>query len=259
MILVLTDGTEVDAGLVKEETIEKNYTELAYQETRLESGEKAFLVCGFATIKYIDVIIPSTYQGCPVVGIADFAFQGEKIESIVIPDSVTSIGDYAFEYCGSLTSIVIPDSVSELGSGAFIKCFSLKSIVIPNGVLEIKSGTFSGCNSLTSVVIGNGVASIRHYAFASCTSLTSIEIPDNVTRIEANAFQGCSSLTSVTIGSGMTFIGFETFVECTKLTKITFNGTTERWKEILLYQGWDRGTGDYTVYCTDGTLKKGEF
>ena len=103
-------------------------------------------------------------------------------KSSVIPDdgSVTSIGQFAFAHCDSLTSIVIPDSVTSIGSDAF-----------------------GYCDSLTSVTIGNGVTSIGWSAFRDCTSLTSVTIPDGVTRIGNNAFYNCDSLTSVTFEGTM--------------------------------------------------------
>ena len=93
---------------------------------------------------------------------------------LIIPDSVTSIGDYAFYYCTSLTSITIPDSVTSIDYGAFYGCKSLTSITIPDSVTSIGSSAFRFCTSLTSVTIGNGVTSIGNYAFEGCYKLTSV-------------------------------------------------------------------------------------
>ena len=94
--------------------------------------------------------------------------------SITIPNSVTSIGDYAFFYCSSLTSITIPNSVTSIGICAFSACYNLTSITIPNGVTSIGEWAFYGCSSLTSITIGNSVTSIGDYAFSWCPYLTSI-------------------------------------------------------------------------------------
>ena len=96
---------------------------------------------------------------------------------IVIPDSVTSIVQYTFAGCSSLTSIVIPDSVTTIGEYAFYGCTSLTSIVIPDSVTSIGSYAFEDCSSLTSVTIGNGVTSIGTSAFHGCSSLESITLP----------------------------------------------------------------------------------
>ena len=108
-----------------------------------------------------------------VTSIGDFAFYAcDSLTSVVIPDSVTSIGDYAFEDCDSLTSIEIPDSVTSIGDSAFYDCDSMTSIEIPDSVTIIGYGAFSSCDSLTSVVIPDGVTSIGRYAFDGCDSLT---------------------------------------------------------------------------------------
>ena len=105
--------------------------------------------------------------------IREFAFRGfSSIESVVIGDSVTSIGNQAFWKCTSLTSVVIGDSVASIGHAAF-----------------------GDCESLTSVVIGDSVTSMGDWVFQNCTSLTSIEIPYSVTSIGDGAFSRCSSLT----------------------------------------------------------------
>ncbi len=137
----------------------------------------------------------------------------------MIPDSVTSIGNYAFAGC-AYTTITLPDNITSIGKGAFSVCSSLTSITIPNSVTSIGDKAFHSCRSLTSITIGNGVTSIGDEAFVYCTSLTSITIPDGVTSIGAGAFRYCESLTSVTIGNSVTSIGSSAFYGCTSLTSI---------------------------------------
>ena len=134
---------------------------------------------------------------------------------------VTTIGDYAFAFCRSLTSITIPDSVTTIGAFAFEDCRSLTSVTIPDSVTTIGSYAFCGCNSLTSVTIPDGVTSIGDFAFDKCICLTSITIPDSVTTIGKSVFYGCSSLTSVTIGDSVTTIGECAFCDCSSLTSVT--------------------------------------
>ena len=118
---------------------------------------------------------------------------------IEIPNSVTSIGDYAFSGCLSLTSITIPNSVTSIGNYAFRSCSSLTSITIPNSVTTIGYATFSSCSSLTSITIPNSVTSIGSYAFSYCSKLTSVIIGKNVKHIGVSAFEDCTSLTSITM------------------------------------------------------------
>ena len=164
--------------------------------------------------------IADTYNGLPVKNIYSEAFKNnDKITSVIIPDSVTSIGDEAFYDCDSLTSIVIPDSVTSIGSQAFQYC-SFTSITIPDSVTSIGNEAFSGCSKLTSVVIGDSVTSIGNEAFSGCSKLTSIIIPNSVTSIWGAAFYNCSSLTSIVIGDSVTSIGDEAFYDCDSLTSI---------------------------------------
>ncbi len=143
-----------------------------------------------------------------------------EIKELEIPNSMTSIGDYAFSYCTSLTSVTIPNSVTSI-YGTFSGCTSLTSITIPNSVTRIGEGAFNGCSSLTSVTIPNSVTRIGSYAFKGCSSLTSVTIPNSATSIGWEAFRGCTGLTSATIGNSVTSIDYYAFAECSAIVKLT--------------------------------------
>ncbi len=118
-----------------------------------------------------------------------------KSGEIKIPESVTNIGEEAFEYCQNITSIIIPESVTNIGRVAFKSCENLTSVIIPQGVTQIEESTFSGCSSLSNVTIPKGVTSISNSAFYSCTSLKNITIPETVTSIDQGAFDTSVDLT----------------------------------------------------------------
>ena len=156
--------------------------------------------------------------------------------SVVIPSSVTyngvtysvtSIGDYAFGGCSSLTSITIPNSVTSIGDGAFARCSSLASVTIPNSVTSIGNNAFGGCSSLTSVTINSDAIVNKAYTFNDNLSnifgsqVTQYIIGDNVKGIGDDAFSRCFSLTSVTIPNSVTSIGNQAFYNCTSLTSVT--------------------------------------
>ena len=188
------------------------------------------------------VIIPDS-----VTSIGHYAFDDcNSLTTVVIPDSVTSIGDDAFYWCTSLTSIVIPDGVTSIGNFAFAACISLTSIVIPNSVTSIGYEAFGNCSSLTSVVIGDSVTSIGDDAFNGCNSLTSVVIPDSVTSIGSYAFYDCDSLTSVVIGDSVTSIGNSAFAYCDSLTDVYYTGSETEWNSITI--------GDNNYHFTSATM-----
>ena len=142
-------------------------------------------------------------------------------KNTIIPNSVTSIGNYAFEWCSGLTSITIPNSVTSIGEYAFYNCDGLTSVTIPNSVTRIGKIAFYDCSGLTSVTIGNSVNSIGDLVFYNCLGLTSVTIPNSVTSIGHSAFKDCSGLTSVTFGNSVTSIGNSAFFGCWGLTSVT--------------------------------------
>ena len=154
--------------------------------------------------------------GDTITTIGDYAFSSNpKISTISLPETTTSIGEGAFYGCSSLTTISIPENVTSIGKDAFFKCTSLTSISIPNNISTISRSCFSNCSSLSDVVIGKGVSSIQESAFSNCKSLKNINIPNNVSVIGRYVFQE-SGLTEATIGSGITSIGVNAF-DCNKI------------------------------------------
>ena len=150
-----------------------------------------------------------------------FLWQCSSLQSVTIPDSVTSIDESAFSWCTSLQSVIIPDSVTSIGNKAFSDCKSLQSVTIPDSVTSISDSAFSGCSSLQSVTIPDSVTSIGRRAFSKCSSLQSVTIPDSVTSIGRWAFLKCSSLQSVTIPDSVTSIGAGAFSGCSSLHSFT--------------------------------------
>ena len=185
-------------------------------------GDYAFSSCSSLT----SIAIPNS-----VTSIGEIAF----VECYSLSSIVVESGNATYDSRGNCNAIIetatntlivgcqntiIPNSITSIGDYAFGECFSLTSITIPNSVTSIGEWAFSACESLASVTIGNGVTSIGAAAFSSCSSLTSIAIPNSVTSIGSEAFCGCSSLTSVTIGNSVTSIGEIAFVECYSLSSI---------------------------------------
>lgn len=174
-----------------------------------------------------------------VTSIGNYAFYNcSSLTSVTIPNSVTSIGDFSFYNCRSLTGATIPDGVTSIGKYAFYWCSSLTSVTIPNSVTSIGDYAFPYCSKLTSVTLGNSVTSIGNGAFRAC-SLTSVTIPDSVTSIGDRAFSCCYNLTSVTIPSSVTEIDTYAFFLCSSLANVYYSGTKAQWDAITIGSGND--------------------
>ena len=145
------------------------------------------------------ITLPESINGNPY---EIYRFVGGK--NIIIPDTITSIGDEAFKGNESLVSITIGNGVTSIGEDAFASCYGLTSVTIPDSVTSIGWSAFEGCTGLTSVTIPDSVTSIGSRTFAECTGLTSVTIGNSVTSIGFWAFHGCTGLTSITVAKGNT-------------------------------------------------------
>ena len=125
-----------------------------------------------------------------------------------------------FSGCGSLSSILLPNSITTIGSNAFYSCSSLTGITIPNNVTSIGEYAFCGCSELATINIPNGVVSVEPRLFYGCGKLGTITVPNSVTSIGNQAFWGCNSLTTAYLGENIRNIGDQAFYNCTELTSI---------------------------------------
>ena len=173
------------------------------------------------------LVIPSTDgEGNNIIFIVSGSFststfQGLESSKLIIQEGITSIGDFAFKNCNTLTSVSLPSTLTSIGDMSFYECMGLTGeLVIPEGVTSIESSAFASCMGLTGeLVIPEGVTSLVDSVFSGCSGLTGkLVIPEGVTSIERNAFFGCSSLTSVSLPSTLTSIGSGVFSNCSGLT-----------------------------------------
>jgi len=153
---------------------------------------------------------------CQRIGNSAFHFC-TSLQTVDIPDSVTTIGEEAFYFCTSLQAIDIPDSVTTIESHVFYWCESLETVRIPNSVTQIDESAFSRCCALQTVHIPDSVTTIGDVAFHRCLSLKTVNIPDSVTVIGESTFFYCDSLETVNIPNSVTSIEEEAFGNCRSL------------------------------------------
>ena len=184
-----------------------NFNSLSFTVTRIKSVRSEFLE---------SVTIPNS-----ITSIGPAAFMGcKKLPQVKLPDSLTSIEDSVFMECSALTSITIPSSIKTIGKRAFYNCQSLSSVVIPNSVTTIGEAAFFMCYNLTSIEIPNSVTLIQRYAFSRCIRLTSVKMSNAIICLNDGLFGGCSDLASIEIPNSVIFIGESVFASCSSLTSI---------------------------------------
>jgi hypothetical protein len=191
------------------------------------------------TGKVAAIRIPATIQGMPVREIGSQAFSptglingkngwetqrypNKTITSVVIPEGVTKIGDYAFKECSNLTSVTLPQSLTSLGTGAFEKT-NITAVSLPAALTDIGIQVFLYCKNLKTVTIAEGITIIPMGMFSGCTALAAIALPASIERIYDSAFSSCSALTAVTLPETVEKFefGWEAFNGCSKLPLAT--------------------------------------
>lgn len=165
------------------------------------------------------IVVPNS-----ITTIRDFAFYNcENLETITIPNSVTSIGSYAFYGCEKLKTIILPESLKFIGGGAFSCCKALETITIPQSIKTINKSTFYKCDNLKNIQLSPSLISIEHSAFGFCLSLKKIDFPSSLKTIGDSAFEECASLKAIVLPDSTTTIGKKTFFHCVHLRKITIS------------------------------------
>lgn len=196
-----------------------------------------------------------------VTTIGEYAFRDSGLKSIYIPDTVTEIFEDAFWHCEKLENVRLSSSLKTLPGSIFVSCKSLKTVSLPNGITEIGHMAFSGCKALSSLVIPNSVTKIGDMAFQECESLTSLEIPNSVTSIGEEAFDE-SGLVTLEIPDTVTELEC-TFGKCKSLTKLRLPNSLEVISDKMFraenYAGFMHGMASLQSVNLPASLKEVGF
>ncbi|MBE5774669.1 MAG: leucine-rich repeat domain-containing protein, partial [Clostridiales bacterium] len=164
-----------------------------------------------------DLVIPESINGLTVKTIGNNAFRSTAITSVVIPATVTAIGNAAFQYCESLAEVTFSAengaALTTIGSYAFEECYALKAMVFPEGLTTINNHAFKNCTAMAEITFPSTLTTIGQYAIEACTSLTEVSLPDSVTSMGTGVFMFCTSLAKVNYPKGLTSAGSDIFYD----------------------------------------------
>ena len=160
-----------------------------------------------------------------------------KTADCTVQSGTVAIAGGAFKDCSKLESLVIPDSVTAIGKSAFENCAALKRITLPKSIAMLEALTFSGCASLAEITLPDGLKALGEKVFSGCAALKSVKIPAEVTVIPTEAFSGCSSLESITIPKNVSHINERAFDGCTALKKVDYLGSDTDWSQVTKETG----------------------
>ena len=218
-----------DASAVGSVIYDKD-SKLGYTIDVSADGKFTATICEFIPDNKLDSVydikIPDTISAVkyPVTAIASSAFSSfvsrANIRSVSIPNSVQTIGDYAFSDCTGLEKADLSNSLTKLGTMAFAGCVSLKEIKTPDTLKEIGYAAFSGCSAVQKLTLSKGLTYIGQSAFSGCTGLKTVEIPDNVVNIGSSAFEGCTGINSLKLSKALTAIDAYVFHNCSSLITV---------------------------------------
>lgn len=205
------------------------YTDGSSQEIPLPQEEEFAYVTfddGLYIAEYLGdggtVTIPSEHNGEPIVGIGGYAFAMQsRLECVIIPDSIKTIGENAFLSCFNLTSVECGDGVENIGTSAFESCLNLTSVQFGKSVADIGDRAFYECKKLTAVDLPASVTRVGDSAFANCSSLASLTVSDAAAEIGSAAFADCAVLSTLDLGGSLVNIGAGAFSACVGLDSVT--------------------------------------
>ena len=201
----------------------KNLSSVTLSKGVVDLQLKAFSEC----TKLTSIIIPKSLEKCDGAFSGNGPFYKSGLSEVKFENGIKAIPDYLFAGATALETIAIPDTVTSVGSDSFSECSALKNVTIPDSVTNIKNGAFNECISLETITLPESIKTLGDYAFDGCTLLSAIKFPSLLTEIGRRMCNGCTSLVTVEMGDKITSIGDNAFQNCTSLKNITLSPETE--------------------------------
>lgn len=229
-----------------------NLTSISIPSSVISIGSEAFEDCShlvkaeYASIEHLCGIQFGNSTANPLYYAKHLYINGNEITKIVIPSTVTAVGNCVFVNCEYLTDVQISSTVSNIGCEAFFQCKGITSINIPSSVVAIGQYAFYGCTRLSSLILSNSITSIDECTFYGCSSLTAVDIPSSVMSIGKYAFYNCFRLNSLNISNGVTYIDDFAFSNCSALESVVIPQSVESIGEKAFYNYSAGGVVDIT-------------
>ena len=262
----------------------------------VNSDQKTCTVTGTRDYANWALNVPEEIDGYIVTGIADGAFKESDMRLVILPDTIETIGEYAFYKCQSLSHMKLPQNVSVIGDYAFYGCTSWKNAIIPSSAHTIGVAAYAACFAIEEINVPASLINIGDMAFSGCSRLVNIivdeanplwksvdgvlyskdmktiysyplgrkndvfTIPEGVENIHYKAFALNTKLTTINLPSTIKTIGEEVFIAAPDLTMgieiLNYAGSVEKWKFISKPQNWGGYSSDFIIVCTDGQISK---
>ncbi len=218
-----------------------DWCNIVFEDTPMKYAENFYMLDrNNEYYEVTELVIPDT-----ITSIGNYQFYGfGNIKKVTIPEGVTNIGHNAFTNCSNLISVDLPSTITNMGDFVFENCSNLKDIELPNTITSMGGGVFAYCESLEEITIPTGINKIYMMSFVGCTSLKNIVLPDNIYSIDLSAFSGCSGLTNVEISDSVEKIENSAFADCTSLTKIVIPLYVNKMGSYVF-----SGCENLTIYC----------
>lgn len=276
------EGTDCTIQYISGSYAEQWYQQLLFSYEEVSPKDLTYAINDDGTVTITGytgsawgLILPAELDGRKVTAIGERSFFMSEIIGIQLPETITKIGNSAFQSCDNLKEIMLPEGLTEIEGLAFNGCQSLKSVHLPDSLTKLGTDVFFSCTALSEVnypknlaeggsylfsqtaieelVIPDGVTWLPDGLFSQCSKLTSVLIPDSVIQIGYNCFSHCTALETIDLPDGLTYIDGNLFAFCSALKSIVIPEKVT----AIYYDAFQDCTSLTSVVLPEGLLQIG--